>query len=112
MTSRDAIFAKGSRKNRTPDVEVDGYNLWEEVLCWQDLPVPNPFDNDHYLPATETRVHIDTKGVSLDALKQFIPTSKGDSEEQKAVKYSKTLDKGIFLQQQNSGQLSHVIVVV
>ena len=56
--------------------------------------MPNPLDNDHYLPATEARVHIDTKGVSLEALKQFIPTSKGDSEEQKAVKYSKTLDKG------------------
>jgi len=88
------ICARIKRKIRTPDVEVDGYNLREEVLRWQDLPVPNPFDNDHYLPANEARVYIDTKGVSLEALKQFIPTSKGDSEEQKAVRYSKTLDKG------------------
>ena len=49
---------KDQEKIRTPDMEVDEYNLQEGVFCWQDLPLLNSFHNDHYLSATEAQVHI------------------------------------------------------
>ena len=53
------ICARIKRKIRTPDVEVDKYNLLEGVLCWQDLPLLKSFHNDHYLSSTDAQVHID-----------------------------------------------------
>ncbi|KAL7528556.1 hypothetical protein ACHAXR_004151 [Thalassiosira sp. AJA248-18] len=70
---------------RTPDVDVGGYNLRAEVPRWMDLPVPNPSDKDHYLSATEAWSYIDKKNISLETLKKFIPTVKGDSAEQNAL---------------------------
>ena len=56
--------------------------------------MPNPSDKDHYLSAMETRECIDANKVSLETLKQFIPTTKADTDEQKAVKHAKSLDQG------------------
>ena len=34
---------------RTPDIDVGGYNIREEVLRWLYFPVNDPMDKDHFL---------------------------------------------------------------
>ena len=85
---------KIKRSSCPPTVFLEGYNLQDEVLRFQDLPVPNPSDKDHYLSATKAREYIDTNKTSFKTLKQFIPTTKADTDEQKAVKHAKSLDQG------------------
>ena len=67
------------RDVRTPETDIDGQNLQEELLSWLPLPIPNPSDKDHYLPANVTKKHIERKSLSFKDLKKFIPDSKASS---------------------------------
>ena len=45
----------------TPDMDVGGYNLREEVLRWVDFPVNNPTEKYHLLTPTEGITYVDLK---------------------------------------------------
>ena len=53
---------------RTPDIDVGGYNLREEVLRWIDFPVNNTMEKDHFLTPEKGRTSIYEKSTSLDKL--------------------------------------------
>ena len=71
------------RDVRTPETDIDGQNLQEELLSWLPLPIPNPSDKDHYLTANDTKKYIEKKSLSFKDLKRFIPESKTSSVEKK-----------------------------
>ena len=80
------------RTPRTPNVQVNGKNLLDKTLRWIDLPVPNPSNQDHYLPPKEAREAIE-KSLSFDQLKSHIPNVKTDTVEQMHLKKAKEADK-------------------
>ena len=88
------VICGNIRQVRCPNVVVHGKNLRDEVLCWADLPVPNPSDPNHFLSPAQTREYIDLEGISFDILKKHLPLANKDEEEKKSVKASKELDKG------------------
>mmetsp|Transcript_23791 Transcript_23791/g.40673 ORF Transcript_23791/g.40673 Transcript_23791/m.40673 type:complete len:86 (+) Transcript_23791:232-489(+) len=55
VQSRCDICSKIGRTVRTPNVEVDGVNLQDEVLRFMTLPVPNKNDDNHYLQPAMAR---------------------------------------------------------
>ena len=76
----------------TPDTDIDGQNLQEELLSWLPLPIPNPSDKDHYLPANATKNYIETKSLSFKGLKRVIQDSKTNSVERKVADGNKRKD--------------------
>lgn len=53
---------------QTSDVEVGDINLQTEVLCYMDLPVPNPDDPDHYLSPLAAQARSDKKSLDSSRL--------------------------------------------
>lgn len=81
------------RTPRTPNATVNGYNLRDEVLRFLDLPIKNPADKDHYLSPESCRKYIDERKLSFDDIKQFIPSSKTDTENSLRMNKAKKKDK-------------------
>ena len=53
---------------RTPDIDVGGYNLCEEVLRWLDFPINDPMEKDNFLTSEKGRTLIDAKSTSIAKL--------------------------------------------
>ena len=88
-----AISARIKLKVWTPNVEVNGYNLRQEVFFWIVLPVPNPKKPEHFPAPAAARQYINTYTKSFERLKQFMPYSKEDTDKNKLLKQSNKLDK-------------------
>ena len=87
------ICANIGREPRTPSINVDGYNLREEVLDWMEFPTVNPADNDHYLGPQATRAYLKANNVPFEKLKGGLPKAKEDNEEMKAIAFAAEEDK-------------------
>eukprot|EP00957_Ditylum_brightwellii_P170950 13011917-Ditylum_brightwellii.AAC.1 len=59
---------------RTPNVEVNGFNLRKEVIHFNTLPVPSRDDPDHLLSPPNAREYTETHNLSADDLRKVIPT--------------------------------------
>jgi len=81
------------RNVRTPEVNINGKNLREEILDWMVLPVLDPDDSNHYLSTEVARKLIKSKPITFTELKEMIPNSKLDSAEKKSMKTAKAIDK-------------------
>ena len=88
------LCEKVGRSVRTPDVEVNGRNLREEVLRFNTLPVENENDDEHFLPPPDAREHIDTNNLTVEDLTKIIPTTGNNSEEKKLMAAARQKDKG------------------
>ena len=62
-------MAKIGRKVRTPITFIKGYNLRDEVLRWQDLPITNTADTEHFLSPEDTREKLMLKTFHLKILR-------------------------------------------
>lgn len=83
------------RSVRTPDIEVNGFNLRKEVLRFLTLPIPNKDNPDQFLSSSNARKYAETNKLSADDLCKIIPTKKHttSSKEKEALKRYKDEDK-------------------
>ncbi|KAL7528721.1 hypothetical protein ACHAWF_008133 [Thalassiosira exigua] len=88
------LCKKIGRSPRTPNVEVNGRNIRDEVLRFNTLPVENKDDMDHFLSPADARKHIEDEKLTAEDLIKIIPTTANNDEEKKAMKAAREKDKG------------------
>jgi hypothetical protein len=77
------LCKKVGRSVQTPNVEVNGINLRDDVLRFNPLPIPDPSNPDHFMTPAAAREHIESNKLTLEDMKQFIPNAKLDRDEKK-----------------------------
>ena len=69
------------RKVRTPEIYFSKYNLSNEVIRWDDCPIVDSSDSDHYLSPESTSDYIKHNNMTIQQIKKGIPNpNKGDKE--------------------------------
>ena len=79
------IFSRIKRKVRTKNVEVNGYSIFQEMILWMDLPVPNTKYRENFIAPAEARQCTNTNNTLFERLKQFMPDEKSDTDERKPL---------------------------
>ncbi len=74
------LCKKIGRSVRTPNVEVKGKNLREEVLCFNSFPIEDPMNEGHYMPPANALAHIESSEISFDEMKKLIPSATLDKD--------------------------------
>ncbi len=59
---------------RTPNVQVNG-NLRDKVMCFNSRPIPDLTNPDHFMPPPAARQHIESNKLTLEKMKEFIPSA-------------------------------------
>ena len=96
------ICARIGRGVRTPNIDVNGKNIRDEVLRVMDLPIIDPSNKDHFLSYDETRLYIDNKKPSVNELISNLSSANKVTSKTKRLSIAKKRIKGKFLIDQRS----------
>eukprot|EP00957_Ditylum_brightwellii_P050313 3815507-Ditylum_brightwellii.AAC.1 len=69
----------------TPNVEVDRYNLQKEILRWNDLPVVDFSNKEHFLSPEDTWRKIEKDKIAFEALTSMLPQKKDNDAAKKQL---------------------------
>ena len=74
------LCQKIGRSVRTPDVEVNGRKLRDEMLRFNSFPIVDAMNEGHYMPPAEALKHIASKRISFEEQKKLIPSATLDKD--------------------------------
>ena len=88
-----SICARIGRIFWTPDIEVDGHNIHQEVPHWMNLPIVNPCDKERFLFLLATWKYFEEYNISLEDLRKvFLDANNGKKE---GAKIANKKDQGL-----------------